>query len=322
VDYGIDLAESVELIFRVHPEIREVTTAVYCIGGPAWSRHVVAQVRLAAGERFACELNLSEGAYVVRGLQLPFTINLQVAHGNLEKRAELSLARPPVNAKTMLAIGSQVIHLCNDSPVDQQIRIERTVGRDDALSAARASTMSLFRELFPDEVLSANQIVSVAHITILRLRIDGAKQLYDRLGDSPAFSQIRQSLQTAIDTIKGASGVVVKTVGEGLLASFPDATAAVKAALMLVHNSSNSELSNAIAIHIGAAMVANIDDRLDYFGKTLQTLDLLLESTQPGTVQISEVQQYLRDQKAILELATESQMPSGEFAMKISLQRN
>jgi eukaryotic-like serine/threonine-protein kinase len=324
LDYAIDLSDSVELIFRIHPEIREVTTAVYCIGGPAWSRHVVAQVRLASGERFACELNLSEGSYVVRGLQMPFTINVQVGHSSLEKRAEFSLARPPANSKTMLGLGSQVIHLCNDSAVDQQIRIERTANRDDALSAARASTMSLFRELFPDEVLSADQIVSVAHITILRLRIDGATQLYQQLGDSAAFSQIRKSLQTAMDTIKQNSGAVVKTIGEGLLASFPDSMGAARAAIELVRQCSDAELRYAVAIHTGSAMVATIDDRLDYFGKTLQTLESFLETAEPGTVQASsvitantDVQRYLKSQSVSLHVGAQSQVTSGDIAIKI-----
>lgn len=145
LNFGIDLAESVELIFRAHREIREVTTAIYCVGGPAWSRHVVAQIRLAPGERFACELNLSEGAYVVRGLQLPFTIDLRVNHNCLVKRIEFSLARPPAHLQTRLAVGSQVIHLSNDSAVDQQIRIERTTDRHDALSAVRVDHGSVSR---------------------------------------------------------------------------------------------------------------------------------------------------------------------------------
>ncbi len=46
------------MIFRAHPELRSAETRTYCIGGPAWSRHVVAQVRLARDERFVCEVDL------------------------------------------------------------------------------------------------------------------------------------------------------------------------------------------------------------------------------------------------------------------------
>ena len=51
LDYELDFGRSVELIFRAHPEIRESDLGTYCIGGPAHSPHVVAQVRVGAGER-------------------------------------------------------------------------------------------------------------------------------------------------------------------------------------------------------------------------------------------------------------------------------
>lgn len=304
LNFGIDLANSVELIFRVHPEIREVVTATYCIGGPAWSRHVVAQVRLAAGERFACDLNLSEGAYIVRGPQMPFIINFRVGHDEGMRRVELSLARPPSDSRIQLPVGSQVIHLCNDSAIDQQVRIERTADRHDALSAANASAMALFRELFPGEVLSSDQIVSVAHITVMRVKIHGSQGLYETLGDGPAFSQIRKSLDLILRIVKANSGAVVKTVGEGVLASFSDPKSAVMAAIGLVQSTLNDELQISVAIHSGSAMVATLDERIDYFGKTLKTLDQLADAASlqamaltSSITELSEVQRLFEEHR-------------------------
>ena len=50
----------------------------YCIGGPAHSPHVLAQVRVAAGERIELALALPEGAYRLRGPQLPWSVDFQV----------------------------------------------------------------------------------------------------------------------------------------------------------------------------------------------------------------------------------------------------
>src|SRR5262249_54315636 len=47
LDFKLDFANSIELIFRVHPEVRDADLATYCIGGPAHSPHVFAQVRVA-----------------------------------------------------------------------------------------------------------------------------------------------------------------------------------------------------------------------------------------------------------------------------------
>jgi eukaryotic-like serine/threonine-protein kinase len=327
LDFRVDLAESVELIFRVHPEIRDVTTAIYCIGGPAWSKHVVAQIRLAAGERFACELSLSEGSYIVRGLQLPFTIDLRISHSGLIRRVELSMARPPASNRVTLALGSQVIHLCNDSAVDQQIRIERTAGRHDALSAARASTLALFRELFPGEVLSTDQMVSVAHITVMRVQICGTAEAYRTLGDNAGFEQVRSTLQKILECTKLHSGAVVKTVGEGFLACFPDSVNAVRAAMRLKDQAQSDPrmMKIAIAIHSGPAMVATLEERLDYFGSTLQLLEQLLQGSEAQSIrltsaiaEIAEVQAVLQEVNAHLSLLPEVPLPDGTLALKVT----
>ena len=96
--YEIDFANSVELIFRSHPEIRTAETRTYCIGGPAFSAHVVAQTRLMPGERFEMELLLSEGSYRFRGPQLPFAVDMRVSAARGVTRFELPLLRPPCPA--------------------------------------------------------------------------------------------------------------------------------------------------------------------------------------------------------------------------------
>ncbi len=325
LSFGIDLADSVELIFRIHPEIREVVTGTYCIGGPAWSRHVVAQVRLAAGERFACDLNLSEGAYVVRGPQLPFTVDFLIGHNAGMRRIELSLARPPANSRIQLSVGSQVIHLCNDSAIDQQVRIERTADRHDALSAAKASTMALFRELFPGEVLSSDQIVSVAHITVMRVKLHGTQQLYESLGDGPAFNQIRASLDRILRAIKVNAGAVVKTIGEGVLASFADPKGAVLTAIELVQSKSEVDLQLSAAIHTGTAMVATVDERLDYFGKTLKTLEQLIEAVTPQSIgltssvtDLDEVQSLIEDHQLKVRVIPQLVLSDNSIALEVT----
>ena len=78
LDFELDFANSIELIFRVHPEIRDADLGTYCVGGPAHSRHVVAQMRVAAGERIELELELPAGSYRLRGPQLPWTCDFLV----------------------------------------------------------------------------------------------------------------------------------------------------------------------------------------------------------------------------------------------------
>ena len=53
--------------------------------------------------------------------------------------------------------GSQVLALKNEHDRELVARIERTAARDDALTAGRAATLSLFRELFPTFKISTQE---------------------------------------------------------------------------------------------------------------------------------------------------------------------
>ena len=98
LDYELDFGRSVELIFRAHPEIRESDLGTYCIGGPAHSPHVVAQMRVSPGERLILNLTLDEGRYRISGPQLGFAVEFRVEPGHPIKSHDLTLARPPAPA--------------------------------------------------------------------------------------------------------------------------------------------------------------------------------------------------------------------------------
>lgn len=281
--YEIDFANSVELIFRAHPELRTVETRTYCIGGPAFSAHIVAQTRLAAGERFALELDLGDGAYRIRGPQLPFAVDFNVSPQGVQRRWELPFLRPPLPSTVpKLQSGSQVITLVNNTSRELQVRLERTAGRQMALTAAAASSLALFREMFPEQVLSPGQIVSVTNVTLMHAEIPHAVELYQRLGDGPAFRQVRETLTAIEEAVRQHGGAIVKIVGEGALASFVDPVAAARSAVSLLRSTATDASPLRIAIHRGPALVTTLNDRLDYFGENAHLLREILANTGPG----------------------------------------
>ncbi len=277
--YTVDFASSVELIFRAHPDVRPAETRTYCIGGPAFSAHVVAQIRLAPGERFDLPVALTEGTYRLRGPQLPFVIDLVVSAGRGASRAEFSMLRPPVPGTVpAFRSGQQVLVLHNTTGQDLQVRLERTAGRSQALTAAAASAMPLFRDLFPDDVLAPGQIVSITSVTLLMAELCTAESLYDTIGDGPAFGKIRTQLMQMDECIRSNGGAVVKIVGEGVLAVFQSTPAAIRTAVSLMKNSDSTSLPLRTVIDHGPAMVTTLNDRLDYFGATVARTRRLLDS--------------------------------------------
>ena len=276
-DFELDFANSIELVFKIAPEIKDCETGIYCVGGPAHSPHVVAQVRLKPGEKFSCDLNLGEGLYRVRGPQLAYSVEFRVRADSGVSRWELDLSRgPTAETPRVVQAGSQFFVLTNDEGHELVARLERVASRADALTAARAASTPLFRELFPGECLSGNQLIRVEQITLLLTRLDRAQQLYFELGDARAFERVHEHFQQLNQIVQREGGSLIKTLTEGIEAVFHEPLGAVRAGLAM-RELGESGLS--IAIHRGPAMVATLNDHLDYFGATVSTAEQLLAMT-------------------------------------------
>lgn len=146
--------------------------------------------------------------------------------------------------------------------------------RDAALTAARASSLALFRELFPTETLMPGQSIRLAVMTFLATDLDGAGGLYEELGDARAFAQVHEQFRLIEERIRAGGGALVKTVGEGVLAAFSEAAPAVRVALelhgVLARRDTTRGLRLRVGVHRGSAMAATLNDHLDYFGTTVK----------------------------------------------------
>ncbi len=285
LSFDADLGSSVEIIFRAHPQVRDSELGVYCIGGPGHTPHVIVQVRLAPGERFEADLRLDPGHYRVAGRQMRtswgFTVepDAPLQHWELPLREGL----PPLVPR-IIGSGTQRIVLCNDADHEIVARIEKTAGREDAVTAAEVACSPLFRQLFPTEVLAPGHLVAISHVTLLLVELTDAWQpgedeasMYGRIN---ALQQLTQQLCAT----KG--GAVVKLVGDGVMAVFNEPTGAVRAGLALLDQGRHERLR--LAAHAGAAMATSINDRLDYFGRIVRELHTLLNAAEPATMMVSE----------------------------------
>jgi serine/threonine protein kinase/class 3 adenylate cyclase len=292
LDYDLDFANSVEVIFRVHPEIRETDLGTYCAGSPAHSPHVAAQTRVAPGERMVLDLSLDTGSYRLRGPQLPYAIDFRVEPGVASRKWQVNLqSGPNSDFQRTLKAGAQVIELVNPHDREILVRIERLAPRDDALTAARASSLAIFRELFPGEVLSPGQLINLDTVTLLVTEIGQAGGLYQELGDAQAFGILIEQFRLIDRIVRQHGGALIKTVQEGTVSAFTDPSAAVGSGLEILEalrlGEKTRELALKVGIHRGSAMVATLNDHLDYFGSTVSVANRLPKLVEGGQIILS-----------------------------------
>ncbi len=119
-----------------------------------------------------------------------------------------------------------------------------------------------------------------------------ADALYGDLGDARAFSVVHEHLLRLGDAIRAGGGAVVKTMGEGVLASFNDVEAAVRTALDLVTRPGTGQAADPlrlrIGIHRGTTLAATLNDHLDYFGTTARQAVGTLQYARGGELVLTQ----------------------------------
>lgn len=143
------------------------------------------------------------------------------------------------------------------------------------LSGKRLLTTQTFRDLFRTETIQADEGIAVQDITFLFTDLKGSTAMYDRIGDLKAYYLVRQHFDTLIRVIAQNSGAIVKTIGDAVMASFMNPLDAVKAAVEMLqeieafNRTISDDIILKIGVHRGPSIAVTLNDRLDYFGQTV-----------------------------------------------------
>jgi len=142
-------------------------------------------------------------------------------------------------------------------------------------------TLQTFRNLFPRETLLPNESLLVRRVVILFTDLAGSTALYARRGDTRAYNLVRQHFEILFRVIDEHHGVVVKTIGDAVMGAFTVPRQALQAAIAMHQQMAqlNQQLSLIpedqlilkIGIDAGPCLNVSLNDRLDYFGITVNT---------------------------------------------------
>ena len=144
------------------------------------------------------------------------------------------------------------------------------------LTAKRLLTTQTFRDLFRAEQIKGTEGIGVRDITLVFTDLKGSTELYERIGDLNALALVQQHFERLTDVTVRHDGAIIKTLGDAVMAAFMKPVDAVKAALAMRSeiarfNAARTEpdLILKIGLHRGAAIAVTFNDRLDYFGQSV-----------------------------------------------------
>jgi class 3 adenylate cyclase len=296
IQFDVNFDEYVELRFTVNPTVRVVAEQTYCVSGPATTRHILVQQHLRPGERKEVRVSLAEGEYRVRTRQLQARAVLEVR--GQERGAPAYPARATVTfgeacgpekghgfgrpgrvepSALILRSGEVALTLHNASDGEVLALIEETAWGAQHVSGSLVTSLSEFRHLFSSEMLAPGLDVAIRNLTLLFTDLKGSTALYSDVGDSRAYALVRDHPTELRRAIDDQGGVLVKTIGDAVMAAFSSGADGVAAALAMQRgvaalNRAHPEraaLCLKVGLHRGPCVAITANGVLDYFGTSV-----------------------------------------------------
>jgi class 3 adenylate cyclase len=282
IDYDRDFEKNVELSFAPAPAVRPLGVGGFCLSGPMATPHVVVQLLLAPGETRSVALDLPAGSYRLRTLH-PGTF-VDVEHAG----AAFPGLRITAKGVEATAPGQRgTIAFANEAGFELAALVEDRTWTREALTAPEVISLQAFRDLFAAATLRPGDEAGVSQVALLFSDLQGSTALYERVGDAAAFNMVRQHFALLASIVRDHDGAVVKTIGDAVMASFGDPAHAVKAALAMQAGIADHDLVLKLGIHAGPSVVVTMNDRLDYFGSTVNMAARLQGQSQGGDIVLS-----------------------------------
>jgi adenylate cyclase len=141
-------------------------------------------------------------------------------------------------------------------------------------------------------VLAPGQEVGFSTVALLFSDLRGSTSLYEGVGDAPAFGRVNRHFDFLRATIARNRGAVVKTIGDAVMGAFSSLADALRAALDIQRDIGawcaaqgiEPAFQLRVGVHAGPAIAVNANERLDYFGRTVNLAARVERESEGGDV--------------------------------------
>ena len=279
IKFDAEFDKSVELKFAINSTIRANDNQTFCLAGPGGKPHIASQILLAPGERRASKIPDLARPYRLRSPQIKAPAVLQ-ADDQLPDIYQPVIDCRPDQLEVWLRygnVGDCAAQVYNPNEFPVQLILERMEWSDDILTAAQVTNWQEFRDLFATEIISPHENVTVGSQIVLFTDLRGSTAMYNEVGDAPAYVLVRNHFYVLTEAIREHHGAIVKTIGDAVMAVFSRVDEAF-AAVRQMHEklpqaNPDPDLSARLqlksSLHLGPCLAVNANDKLDFFGSTI-----------------------------------------------------
>jgi len=280
ISFGVDFERSIAVRFNPHPLGLGHEAAEYCHAGPANTPHRIASWSLTPGEERAAQVNptrtgkhqfvapqASGGVFfeLVDDPSAPSNALIEIDAAGIHGVPER--LRPPLT-----------LQLVNRTELAVDLMLARTQWADNIVTAAELAAIQEFRDLFGAELLAPGADFAIESQVFLFTDVVGSTAMYEKIGDGPAFALIRRHFDVLSAIYQRHEGALVKTIGDAIMCVFRRGDQALRAAVEMHREvSADCEVEPGVALrlriglHRGPCIAMTANDRIDYFGTTVNT---------------------------------------------------
>ena len=295
IDYERNFSRNVELTFHPEPWIRPLPDGEMCMLGPGSARHIKFQGEVAARSAKTFDLSLAPGPYRFRtveaGAEADRDIGADGVIPTLVARGG-DILLEGASSRDELAIRNE-----SDRPL--VFVVEDRNWAKDALTGERVIAMPAFRRLSPEQLLRPGDNAEIGWIAIMFTDLKGSTELYDALGDAPAYNLVRdhfsfpvgpgaaQSWLRRQDRGRCGHGRLLPSRSRGPRGA-RDPGRCRKLQLRPWRKLNATPIVLKLGLHAGPCIAVTTGDVLDYFGATVNVAARLENQCRGGEVIVSE----------------------------------
>lgn len=315
VTFEVTNDRQVEVRFTVAPSVRTVSDRRFCVGGPMNLPHIVAQIGVAPNDSAALDVALAPGTYaaVCRKTRKSALIEVSAAAPSDARAIDFTIEEGNVRPlAATVTPGSIRVRINNRDPDPVGFGVDNPGWPEDAATAAIVGTYQEFRDLFGAEILAPGLQLAIQRLTFLFTDLTGSTALYQRIGQARAFRLVQDHFTLLGTAIADHRGAIVKTIGDAIMVAFGSPADAVRGALAMQRAIRALNTDGVvdprrllkIGIHAGPCIAVTANEKLDYFGTTINTASRVEHECQGGQIVVTaSVREDPEADRAVIESA-------------------